>query len=164
MTSTVLEAERVADLYAHADPDEAQPPDVEDLVVRAAEVAGVAMATLNLIDSDRQCQAATTGFAGGVSPRREAMCNVTLESGTVEHVPDARVDPRLADNPWVDGRRGHVRFYASVPLRTRRGHVIGTLCAFDIEPHELSPDQLHALEQLAVEVVEVYERARRPGG
>lgn len=164
MSAPALEAERVADLYAHADPDAVQPPDVEDLVVRAAEVAGVPMATLNLIDADRQCQAATAGFAGAPSPRREAMCRVTLESGTVEHVPDARADPRFADNPWVDGRRGQVRFYASVPLRTRRGHVIGTLCAFDIEPHRLSPDQLLALEQLAVEVVATYERAQTAAG
>lgn len=164
MSTAAPEAERVADLYAHADPDAVQPPEVEDLVVRAAEVAGVSMATLNLIDSDRQCQAATAGFEGGPSPRREAMCRATLESGAVEHVPDARADPRFADNPWVDGRRGQVRFYASVPLRTRRGHVIGTLCAFDIEPHRLSPGQLLALEQLAVEVVETFERSRSVAG
>ena len=44
------------------------------------------------------------------------MCDVTLELGVLVHVPDARADPRFAASPWVDGRRGQVRFYASAPV------------------------------------------------
>jgi GAF domain-containing protein len=161
--ATVLEAERVADLHRHADPDSAQSADVDEIVERAAVVAGVPMATLNLLDEARQCQVSTTGFAGSVSPRREAMCNVTLEVGRFVHVPDARVDPRFARSPWVDGRLGCVRFYASAPLLTRRGFVIGTLCVFDIEPHELSDAQIEELQRLAALVVLTFEHERLAG-
>jgi GAF domain-containing protein len=156
--NAVSEAERVAALYAYADPDGAQSPDIDDIVAEAAAVAGVLMATLNLIDTERQCSVSTVGFQGVPTPRREAMCNVTLELGEFVHVPDARVDPRFADSPWVDGRLGEVRFYASAPLTTREGFVIGTLCVFDVEPHELSERQITELKQLAVRVVETFER------
>jgi GAF domain-containing protein len=150
------EAERVSELYRYADPDEPQGDEVDDIVAAAAEVAGAAMATLNLLDSERQCQVATSGFTGSVSPRREAMCDLTLELGTFVHVPDARNDPRFAHSPWVDGRLGVVRFYASAPLTTQRGYVIGTLCVFDVEPRELSPQQVRQLQQLAARVVDIF--------
>jgi GAF domain-containing protein len=159
----VLEAARVADLHRHADPDAAQSADIDAIVERAAVVAGVPMATLNLLDEARQCQVSTTGFAGSVSPRREAMCTVTLEVGGFVHVPDARVDPRFAQSPWVDGRLGGVRFYASAPLVTRRGFLIGTLCVFDIEPHELSDAQVEELQRLAALVVLTFEHERLAG-
>lgn len=164
MTTTTsaadLEVQRIAELHLLTDPDAPQTEDLDDLVAQAAEVAGVSMATLNLIDADRQCQVATTGFAGSVTPRREAMCNVTLELGTFVHVPDAAADPRFVDSPWVDGRLGDVRFYASAPLISTAGHVLGTLCAFDVEPHELSAAQVDRLTRLAEQVVETFERGR----
>jgi GAF domain-containing protein len=160
VNAAVSEAERVAALYEHADPDAVQGADIDDIVADAAAVAGVLMATLNLIDADRQCPVSTLGFEGAPVPRREAMCNVTLELGQFVHVPDARTDPRFADSPWVDGRLGEVRFYASAPLITRDGFIIGTLCVFDVEPHELSPGQIAALTKLAARVVETFERDR----
>ena len=156
----VAELERVAELHRHADPDATMSTEIEDIVCRAAEVAGAAMATLNLLDTDRQCQAATSGFEGAPSPRRDAMCDVTLRLGTFVHVPDALADPRFRDSPWVDGRLGEVRFYASAPLTTARGFTIGTLCAFDIVPHELSDAQIAELCTLAEQVVATFEAQR----
>ena len=158
--SAVSETDRVTVLYQHADPDAPQSPDIDDIVVEAAAVAGVLMATVNLIDTERQCSVSTVGFEGARTPRRDAMCNVTLELGEFVHVPDARVDPRFADSPWVDGRLAEVRFYASAPLITRDGFVLGTLCVFDVEPYELSERQITELKQLAVRVVETFERER----
>ena len=157
MSSPALEVERVADLHALTDPDAPQSEAVEEFVLRAAEIAGVPMATLNLIDADRQCQAATAGFEGSSTAREDAMCSVTLQLGTMVVVADATQDPRFVGSPWVDGRLGGVRFYASAPLRTRRGHIVGTLCVFDIEPHHLSPRQVAELLALAGQVVETLE-------
>ena len=157
MSTVALEADRVAELYALADPDGPVSEQVEALVDRAAEIAGVPMATLNLIDSDRQCQAATTGFEGSTSSRDDAMCSVTIRLGAIVVVADASQDARFAHSPWVDGRLAEVRFYASAPLTTRRGHVIGTLCVFDVEPHHISPQQVAQLLALAAQVVRVFE-------
>ncbi len=154
------EAERVAELYDYVDPFAAHSPEIEDLVCEAAQVAGVAMATLNLLDAEQQCQVAPIGFAGCTTPRRDAMCNVTLELRTFVHVRDASKDVRFVDSPWVDGRLGDVRFYASAPVITPRGHIIGTLCVFDIEPHQLTDTQIRELEQLARRVIETLTRER----
>lgn len=160
MGGAVREAERMDELYRYADPDAPQSAAVEEIVLQAAEVAGVPMATLNLFDTERQCQVATTGFDGSATPRREAMCNISVESGAFVYVSDAREDPRFANSPWVDGRRGEVRFYASVPLITPRGYVLGTLCTFDIEPHRLSEAQITALQSLAERVVDTFAHER----
>lgn len=157
------EAERVRELYRHTDPDGPQSSMIDDIVAEAAEVAGVGMATVNLLDSERQCQVATTGFPGLQSPRSEAMCDLTLQLGAFVHVPDARTDPRFAHSAWVDGRLGEVRFYASAPLTTRRGYVIGTLCVFDVKPHQLTAQQAQQLQQLAARVVDTFT-ARQPAG
>ncbi len=164
MSCPALEAERLADLHELADPDGRQSEQVEQFVLRAAEIAGVPMATLNLIDSHRQCQPATAGFEGRATSRGDAMCSVTLELGTMIVVADARDDPRFVDSPWVDGRLGGVRFYASAPLTTRRGHVIGTLCVFDVEPNRLDEAQVAELQQIADTVVDTLGRERAGRG
>ncbi|NHC46674.1 GAF domain-containing protein [Motilibacter aurantiacus] len=157
MSAAVEEGLRVRELHRLTDPAVRQSAAVEDLVERAAVAAGVPMATLNLLDADTQWQPATSGFAGTPAPRSEAMCDVTLRLGGPVHVSDASADPRFADSPWVDGRLGNVRFYASVPLRTSRDLIIGTLCTFDIEPHSIDDAQVRQLEQLASELVDTLE-------
>jgi len=156
------EAARLSELAGCVDIDAPQGPDVDAIVTEAAQLAGVPMATLNLLDAERQCQVSTVGFDGGVTRRSEAMCEVALELGTFLHVPDARLDERFAHSPWVDGRLGEVRFYATAPLITPNGYVLGTLCVFDIERHELSADQIRQLEQLASRAVAALARADSP--
>jgi PAS domain-containing protein len=76
------------------------------------------------------------------------------------HVPDARVDPLYQHNPWVTGALGRLRFYASAPLVTPQGYALGTLCVFDVEPHELTAEQMAQLTDLAGIVVAFFERRR----
>jgi len=156
------EADRLSELAGYVDLDTPQGPDIDEIVAEAAEIAGVAMATLNLLDAERQCQVSTVGFAGGVTRRSEAMCEAALELGTFLHVPDARLDERFEHSPWVDGRLGEIRFYASAPLITPSGYVLGTLCVFDINRHELSADQIGQLERLASRAVSTFRRADSP--
>lgn len=132
-----------------------------DAVMRvAATVAGVPTATLNLIDENRQCQLTTVGFEGGDSARSDSMCAVQFESGTFVHVRDATLDPRYAANPWVTGLLADVRFYASFPLVTARGHALGTLCVFDSEPGELNEEQIARLHDCADIILALFERRR----
>jgi diguanylate cyclase (GGDEF)-like protein len=43
----------------------------------------------------------------------------------------------------------HIRFYAGVPLRTREGHIIGTVCAIDRKPRSFGAKDLAILQELA---------------
>ncbi len=70
---------------------------------------------------------------------------MSMRIGGFVHVPDASRDSRFADSPWVDGRRADVRFYAAAPLVAASGSVLGTLCVFDVQAHELDGDQREQL-------------------
>lgn len=154
------EARRLAVLHEYQLLD--SPPDYElSAVVRvAATVAEVPTATLNLIDETRQCQLATAGFEGADSPRSESMCAVEFRGGRFVHVPDCTRNPLYANNPWVTGRLGDVRFYASAPLITPSGYILGTLCVVDTVAKKLRPEQVSRLLDLADVIVGLFERRR----
>jgi signal transduction histidine kinase len=88
------------------------------------------------------------------------MCAVVLDEARRVEVFDAREDVRFADNPFVTGEIAKVRFYASSPLVTPDGVVIGTLCVFDDSTGELSSEAAHGLDVLARQVVDVLELRR----
>ncbi len=123
----------------------------------AAQVAGVPMATINLITDTEQYQVATVGFEAAICTREDSMCNAVFQHGEPVVVPDAREDLRFRDNPFVTGVIGRVRFYATHPLRTPQGVPIGTLCVFDEVPRTLTPQQEQSLESLADRVVDLLE-------
>jgi signal transduction histidine kinase len=136
-----------------------EPPraDLLALVDIAAQVARVPMATINLITDTEQHQIATHGFDASVCAREDSMCNLVLHAGAPVIVPDASLDARFRDNPFVTGVIGNVRFYATHQLVTPDGVVIGTLCVFDEIPRSLSDEQEAALVSLADRVVDLLE-------
>lgn len=135
-------------------------PDLQGVVQLAATLCGVSTAVINIIDDRFQHQVATVGFEPSVCGREDSMCSVVLQRPEHVVVPDARVDERFADNPFVTGRFARVRFYAASPLVTPEGVAIGTLCVFDEEIGDLSPEHSHALDLLARQVVDVLELRR----
>ncbi|WP_018681503.1 GAF domain-containing sensor histidine kinase [Actinokineospora enzanensis] len=155
------ESARLAELHEYGVLDAPADDELTAVVRAAAMVANVPTASLNLLDENRQCQLTTIGFEGGDSPREESMCQTVVLGGHTAITADARVDGRFAANPWVTGHYAAVRFYASVPLITPNGHVLGTLCVFDDKPKELATDRLSALEDLANVVVALFERRRQ---
>jgi signal transduction histidine kinase len=135
-------------------------PDLPAVVELAAYICGVPNAVVNIISADKQHQIASVGFEPGVCDREDSMCAISLVEPDQVIVPDARLDTRFADNPFVTGIIDEVRFYASSQLIDRDGHVLGTLCVFDQEVHDLTPVQEEGLRKLARMVMEVLELHR----
>ena len=103
---------------------------LNNLVRLAASLCGVPYSVVNIITSNQQLQIAAAGIDPGICSREDSMCaNVFLDPGTTV-VRDASLDPRFAANPFVTGEIAEVRFYASVPLKTSAGLVLGSLCVF----------------------------------
>jgi GAF domain-containing protein len=48
-------------------------------------------------------------------------------------------------------------FHASVPLHTEDGHAIGVLCALDVVPRDVRPEDLTSLRDLAGVVMRYLE-------
>jgi diguanylate cyclase (GGDEF)-like protein len=154
---------RLAALHGYEILDLPPAADLESAARLAAFVCGVPTAIINLLDADRQVPAAAHGCAPGVVGRESAMCAHVVTSTDVVYCPDASLDPRFRDNPFVVGPIGSVRFYAAAPLVAPTGHVVGTVCAFDTVAHELSGAQLELLRDVAEQVVARLEVRRLAG-
>ncbi len=131
--------------------------ELQALVDLAAQVFEVPSAAINLITGTEQHQVATAGFEPSVCVREDSMCAAVVNEPDPVVVSDASLDERFADNPFVTGRIGAVRFYASAPLVTPAGVPLGRLCVFDERPRQASPEQTKALRTLADRVMDVLE-------
>lgn len=123
-----------------------------ELAQLSALICGTPMSLVSLIDEERQWFKAQVGINVRETPREHAFCQYAMRAGDVYEIPDATADARFANNPFVTGAP-HVRFYAGAPLLTPDGHRLGTLCALDTVPRQLSPDQRDALRMLARQVM-----------
>ena len=109
---------------------------------------GFPFVLINMIDAHRTWAKSSEGMDMPESPRHLSFCNQTILRQQPLIVPDARLDPVFADSPYVLGEP-HLRFYVGLPLATRDGHNIGTLCAIDITPRNLSVAEMEILSDFA---------------
>ncbi len=134
---------------------------LQNLVRLATELCGAPFGVVNIISAEYQHQIGAWGVDPGICSREDSMCAKVFLSRERTVVADASQDPRFADNPFVTGEIGNVRFYASVPLQTESGFVPGTLCVFSDKTNDLRPEQVSMLEVLAKQVVELLELQHR---
>lgn len=130
---------------------------LQSLVDLVAEICQVPHAVINIVTKDVQHQIVTAGFEPSICDREDSMCAVVLaEPGSIV-VPDASQDERFAQNPFVTGQIGAVRFYASAPIITPDDVPIGRLCLFDEIPRQLTALQERALGVMAAQVMDLLE-------
>lgn len=127
--------------------------DFDDIAQVAAQVCQTPIALITLIDEDRQWFKAKVGIGIESTPREHAFCAHALNTPTEALiVPDAKLDRRFADNPFVTGEPG-IRFYAGAPLVAPGGEALGTLCVVDHRPRQLTIEQARALDVLSRHVI-----------
>ncbi|HEU4667918.1 MAG TPA: GAF domain-containing sensor histidine kinase [Arthrobacter sp.] len=134
---------------------------LDNLVRLAASLCGTPYSVVNIITADQQLQIAASGVEPAVCSREDSMCAKVFLSGDATVVRDASQDPRFASNPFVTGEIANVRFYASVPLETSSGLVLGSLCVFSDEPMMPEQEQVDLLKVMAGQVVELLELQHR---
>ena len=123
----------------------------------AAQVLGVPIAIITLVDHDRIWFKAAEGIEGVQEIGREpGLCASAILVDEPWIVEDARSDPRTLANPLVAGEFG-LQFYAASQLRTSDGYNLGTLCVIDREPRTLDGAQTQVLTDLAALVVDELE-------
>jgi len=126
-------------------------PAFDDITALAARLFDTPIALVTLIDRHRQWFKSRVGLKLAQTARNIAFCDAAIRKPEVMVVPDARLDPRFADNPLVTGPPG-IRFYAGAPLVTPDGYPLGTLCVIDDKPRAFSADQRSALAVLSRQV------------
>lgn len=150
------ERERLEALRRYDILDSEPEPSFDRITAIAARVLGVPICLITLVDSERQWFKSKVGLERGQTPREQAFCAHAILDERPMIVRDAHRDQRFHDNPLVTGAP-NVRFYAGAPLQTSDGFNLGTLCAIDQTPRDLSPAQLSTLEDLAALVVDELE-------
>ena len=156
-------ADEPARLRALADYDILDtPPETafDDLARLAALVCATPIALVSFVDASRQWSKARVGHDVPETPRALAFCAHAVAGHGLLEVPDARQDPRFADNPLVTADPP-IRFYAGAPLATAGGHALGTLCVIDREPRRLTAPQRTELATLARQVMTQLELRRQ---
>lgn len=121
------------------------------LVCRLLEVP---IAHFNLLDEDRQHLKSAQGLTAVDVSRDGAFCSHSIHEDRMLVLSDASKDPRFHDSPFVTGELLAIRFYAGCPVRAPNGMPIGTLCAIDTKPREMTEEQLGLLRDLA-DMIEV---------
>jgi two-component system cell cycle sensor histidine kinase/response regulator CckA len=139
------------------------PPEAEfdELSSLAAHICQAPVALISFVDESRQWFKSHHGLQARQTPRDLAFCaHAILQKDIVMEVPDARADPRFAENELVTASP-HIRFYAGAPLISRDGLPLGTLCVIDHRPRRLEAAQTAALSALSRQVMTRLELHRQ---
>ena len=128
-------------------------PDVEARFAPFARIAGHALSMpvslVTMIDEDVQHFSCAIGTDLVEARREDSFCTHAIAEPTpVTVVPDTLADRRFARLPVVVGEP-HIRFYAGAPIAAPSGHQIGTLCVLDVEPRDITADDVRTLRDLA---------------
>ena len=131
----------------------------DDISRLTSFICGTPIALITLLDLERQWFKARVGLEATETPIDQAFCAHAIKQEKVFLVADATQDERFARNPLVTGAP-RIRFYAGVPLITPEGVPLGTLCAIDRVPRDLTTEQKEALQALARQVMVALELRR----
>ncbi len=128
----------------------------DDLTRLTSFICGTPIALVTLLDQKRQWFKSRVGLAATETPLEHAFCRFAIKQEKVFIVTDTLDDDRFASNPLVTGDP-NIRFCAGAPLITPEGIPLGTLCAIDRVPREMTSEQQDALTALARQVIAALE-------
>jgi GAF domain-containing protein len=153
------EAARLTALREYHILDSGAEQSYDDLTAVAAYVCDAPIAMISLVDESRQWFKSRVGLNQRETPRDVAFCAHAILQSEPLIVRDALKDARFADSALVT-RSPHIRFYAGFPLASPDGFALGTLCAIDRKPRQLTPRQRTAMQSLARQVMALLELRR----
>ncbi len=122
----------------------------------AAALLDVDISLISLVDRNRQFFKSQVGLAEPLATRREtpvshSFCQYVVTDGSPLVIEDAREDHRVRENLSV--RDYEFIAYLGMPLTTRDGLVLGSLCAIDKHPRKWSHLDQSRLYDLAAAVI-----------
>lgn len=129
----------------------------DNITSLVASICNMPISLISIIDEDKNYFKSTFGLETEENLRSLSFCGHAInDSEEITIVNDSRIDERFCNNPFV--LNGSAIFYAGVPLTTKDGYKIGTLCVFDDKPRQLDDNQKKALKILAEQVMILFEK------
>jgi GAF domain-containing protein len=130
------------------------PPDgaFDRITALAARLLSTPIAIVSVVDHDRIWFKSHHGLDIEQIDREPGLCASAILQNGPWIINNAPADPRALTNSLVASDFG-LKFYAGVPLKTRDGYNLGTLCVLDFEPRDFSAEDTLTLEDLAAVVM-----------
>lgn len=133
----------------------------DDLSRTLAKAFDVPIAMVNLLDADRDWFKSCIGVSLAESPAETSFCEIFFHcDDDLLVIPDTAADPHFLTHPMVVGAP-FIRFYASARLAFD-GHTVGTLCIYDTQPKDVSPEQVETLRIMRMAAMETLAKRTRP--
>jgi diguanylate cyclase (GGDEF)-like protein len=153
--SAVTDGARLAALQDLAILDTGPEAEFDRFTRLAADLLGVPVSLVTLVDRDRQFFKSQYGLPdpwaqARQTPLSHSFCQHAVASKQPLVIEDARANELVADNLAV--RDLSVLAYAGIPLILDDGHAVGAFCAIDTKPRIWSEGELRILEDLAAAV------------
>ena len=123
---------------------------LDQLARVASAVVRAPRAYITLVTDEHQLVpglAALDAVVDRSQPLRSSLCQFSIATGEPLVIDDGEQDQLVRGTDPV--RSGEITAYAGIPLRTSRGHVLGTLCVIDHHPRHWEPQELELLRDLA---------------
>ena len=164
VTRDDMEAARLAELKRYDILDTPAEEQFDRIANLARVLFDTPMASITLVDRDRQWFKAKVGLEDDETSRDVSFCSRAMETEGVFVVPNATEDARFADNALVTGGPG-IRFYAGAPLRGANGQNLGAVCVISPTPRDdfsaADQDKLKVLARIVETELELRLRAKQ---
>lgn len=140
-------------------------PTYKDAVLKAANAFNVKFAQVSLVDQDWVHTPGSLLLRPSAPedqpglPRDLAICSYVVRDGEELVVEDVARDPRFADNPALN--EAQVKFYAGVPLKSKKGEVLGTLCIMHDAPRTMEEDEMQVLQDMAQDLMDTLREEQK---
>lgn len=160
LNNYIHDINRIQSLLAYSVIDTPSEEFYDTLNSLVSTICNTPISLISFIDGERQWYKSKIGIEEDEIPVEETICQYSLLEDDILEIPDTLNDIRLANNPSVQVENG-IRFYAGISLRAENGYAIGSVCAADFKPQQLSDMQKQALRDIAKMIMIHLEAKKR---
>lgn len=139
-------------------------PIYSQYIEEARQAFDVKYAQISLVDAGQVHTPASPLAEAVESPiyaaqrREESICTHLVYQNEALVIEDIQRDPRFRQYPHL--ARQKIRFYAGVPIQSKQGLAIGSLCILDKQVRQMSEEDLDLLKALALDLQETLSSER----
>ena len=157
--STQKEFERVLKLAEYDIDYSTDHPILNDLSKLAAHVAGMPVSQINLLGPNTQWTLSSFGMEASQIPKSESVCQFTILESSFFEAKGLDTDERFKDRDYVKGDL-KLSYYFGVPITTKDGHNIGSVCVMDQKQNEFPPEKAEMLSIIANNVLTILDQVK----
>lgn len=160
---TAEEIERLKEIGALSLTMVNEDPEITAILEEAKSKVGLPVALMSIVTDGAQYFFEQSGLGGWIgeargTPVEWSFCQHVVASKAPLEVTDAAADERVKDSPLVSN--DSVLCYLGVPLKSKKGHVLGSLCVLGTASHEFKDGDKELLLSLSEKLTELIEKRR----